>query len=1019
MERSADSTRILDLIRRTPSPAPALHKAGHRALHYQLDITPDDARHWELQELLSALPGIDTQHSGKTLLSVSHCQGHLRIETIRHGVFGRDIVVLEDPEGGHTLIDSTDRTWFRADKAQTVPVRHAPTGPVDVRIEPGNTIDGRETQLVTVKLRRLPTMQHRIWFISAEEFSPFAKSVFRVLLGCPDELGRAGFPTERLLALGMPVRSEVYRGASETPLLRGEIRHLELREADPTVFTVPEGYTDMRNGAELERRFGPAEPFTGKLKDFRRGGVRTPRPAARTLGYVVGNTVIRPTDDPIQQPNGPTPDSQRTDGLQIPQCLPSTFGSVVATAVEQQLLEDIRVVINQVIRRLEFFSGSGGNIVINWLEQWSNMPSVAGGRDGLFCLLRDPPTPTDGGGRGLLDRLALRQARRAMMDGTIASQIPLDPALLLEVTNVIASKAPSERFDALNSASQVKVRELYLNERMGKVSLTYKDSTKPAKTFYGLTYIQLSNMDFSVTFNDSGQELADRKERLTQLDTGNNEIKMHLELEHVRGTADVGRWPTERYWLILGIGTVGCFFMPALCELLPAVVDVGIFLLSDYAYARVKLDSPTLDASFDFVPDSFNVLRPHAKSVDINANISVFYVSYIPTGLHQLVSFVVSEYLSATNDVIDEMKSQLQDALEGLFKDTLALRFPPSFGPVPIASLANSTGGAPADHLYLETRLNGGLSGVSPPYVTQVDPDVHDRLLDARKRFNFDRRYAGFCISQNFINQFINSRWRDGAFNLDFGGTDLDQISALLKAAFPPPLSQSSKLTAAHLWPAVTPRTVLTPRGQVELGAYATTFFDDLRLCLTSEGHDHGSTLEIQFAAQAFTQIGFGGIDPNTKELDLGRFAEGFMDLYFDLEGLEVREIHPEVQGLVTVGNAFSSLDVKSLAALGPLMHFAVRTALASRSDRAIPSDPADRFFQKYKLPAATLDVHMFPFRGNLYGWLGLSGDSSQLKDDDRKVMPNGLMEIFPGGKFDISKDQLPCLVAMLMRGGT
>jgi hypothetical protein len=1014
MQSSTDTQRMRDLLRRAPRPAPALQRSSSPALYYRVDITADATRRRELRDLLSDIPGLDPQHAGETQLTVMHWQGHRRIETIGHGIFGRDLVVLEDAEGGITLIDRTDHTWFRADKAQVPPVRHAPIGQVALRLEAGTPIDGRETQLVSFNLPRSPTVRHRIWFTRANEFAPFAKNIFCVLLGCADELERAGLPTERLLSLGIPVRSEVWRGNNETPLVRGDIRHLELREADPSVFAVPEGYIDMRNAPELERQFGTAPPFTGKLADFRRGGARVQRPMMRTTGYVIGNTIIRPADEPVPQPGGTAPDPRRTDNLDIPQCLPSTFGAVVALAVEQRLLDDIRLVMNQVIKRLDSFSGSGGNLLINWLEQWSNTPTVIGGRDGLFCLMREAPTPSSPGGHGLLDRLALRQARRAMADGTIGSQIPLDPALLFEVVNVIGSKPPDQRFDALLPASQVQVRERYLNERLGKIALTYKTSTKPAETFYGLTNIQLSDIDFDITFNESGDELGARKDRLTQLDTGNGEIKLHLELDHARGTANVGRWPTTKYWLVLGVGVVGCFFMPALCALLPAVLSVGIFLLSDYAYARVKLADPSLDATLDFVPDTSNVLRPHAKAVAINANISVFYVSYIPTGLHQLVSFVVSEYLSATDDVIDEMESQLQDSLEDLFKETLALRFPPSFGPVPLASLANVASGLPSDHLYLETRLNAGLVGVSPPYVTQVDPDVHDRLLDARKRFTFGRQYAGFVISQNFVNQFVNARWRDGAFNFDFAGAELTEIVALVAAAFPP--GRSPTAFEAHIWPAVTPRTVLTPRGQLDLGAYATTFFDDLRLCVTRESRDGAGILEIQFAAQAFTQIGFGGIDPDTKELDLGRFADGFMDLYFDLDGLDVREIHPEVQGLVAVGKAWAPLDLKSLPALAPLLHFAIRTALASRSDRAIPSDPLDRFVQKYRLPAATLDLHMFPFRGNVYGWLGLSGDGSQLTEEQRKSFPNGLLEIFPGGALDISQDKLNCIVGDIIR---
>jgi hypothetical protein len=85
---------------------------------------------------------------------------------------------------------------------------------------------------------------------------------------------------------------------------------------------------------------------------------------------------------------------------------------------------------------------------------------------------------------------------------------------------------------------------------------------------------------------------------------------------------------------------------------------------------------------------------------------------------------------------------------------------------------------------------------------------------------------------------------------------------------------------------------------------------------------------------------------------------EGFMDLFFDLARLGVRLIHPT-----------------------PI-------------------------FQRYELPGATLDVHLEPFRGNLYGWLGLTG-VSMLPAQEGQPPDKGLIEIFPGGRLDL--DTLEC----------
>jgi hypothetical protein len=681
----------------------------------------------------------------------------------------------------------------------------------------------------------------------------------------------------------------------------------------------------------------------------------------------------------------------------------------VSLAVEQQFLDDVRFLSNEVLRRLNKFEGSGGKITIDWLNQWRQEaqpdPNTAA-TDGLWCLLIGQSSAPPGG--GLLRRLATRQARRAMADGTIGGQVPLSPGLLNQVVTALGTQPPEARFDKLPPAAQRELRDLYLEERIGKLNLTYTPGTSPQKAFHDLLMIQLSELEFSVTLG--------RQRSLTVLDaTDAGEIFLHLDLPHVRGTANIGRWPTGLYFLALGAAGLMCAFVPFLCSIGTLIALAGLFLLSDFAYVRVKLDKMRLDATIKFIPDANNVLRPDV-SLALDADINTFYASYIPTGLHQLIGFVYSLVGSHTNFVLGELEAQLETSLNKLFEETLALRFPPSFGPVPLKGLASATSGRLRDHLYLETRLDAGASSLSPPYITQVDPDVRPKLLDKRTTATFDRRYAGFVISQNFINQFINSRWREGAFNFEYGGGELDTLVTKLAIALSGQRPQGH--LHAHLWPAVSPRTVLTPTAQADNGPYATTFFDDLRLCLSVVDSPlrmmraPGTVVEIQFAAQAFTQIGFGGLDPATQALDLGRFADGFMDLYFDLEGLGVRLIHPETYGLTVIGGGYAGFDPAVLPALEPALEFAARTALASRSDKAIPVDPANRFIHRYPIPGATLDVHMYAQRGNIYGWLGLTGDSSRIPEGLRAVHAKGSLEIFPGGSLDLTQDRLTCLVA-------
>ena len=348
-----------------------------------------------------------------------------------------------------------------------------------------------------------------------------------------------------------------------------------------------------------------------------------------------------------------------------------------------------------------------------------------------------------------------------------------------------------------------------------------------------------------------------------------------------------------------------------------------------------------------------------------------------------------------------------------LFDHTLALRFPPPFGQLQVYGWGGSVeDGAPLAFLYLQAGLNAGASaGLSPPFITQVDPDLEAELMKLRPNDPASRRYAGFVLSQNFINQLVNARWRAGAFNYQFTDDEITSITGLLAAAKKDGEAPRG-LLHGHIWPAVSPRTVLTPNTHHpispfflnEPAPYAMTFFDDLRLCLGIRAEGGPGQLKIQFSGFAFTQIGFGGIDPTTKEVNLGRFSDSEFDLYFDLDHKDVQIMTPEIQNVTSFGFGFDGLGLSRLPALQSLLTFALRTALASRSDRAIPSAPGNRLQQRYKLPAASLKVDLLPRRGNLYGWISLAGPMQDDSAPDALSSNQFLINRMPpSGVFDLA----------------
>ena len=769
--------------------------------------------------MVGELPGFDLDHTEPTHFSVTHSNHWTSTHLADSGMAGRNATYIEDPDGGFAYADHTDKLFFQADKEQVIPL--AP--PVQLRgtihIEPGSPIEGRETKVATVQISTPAVVRLRIWFAEDANLKPFAGAVLARLVGCPDRLSKSGLEIAKLEELGLPLRVESYSamaGHANEPLVVSTITDLKLGHATRKDFEVPREYHDLRDTKGLSEKVGPRgfQAGRGRISDTRSGYSDYERAATNSA----------PSDRQAAV-------AASSVGIRIPQCLPSTFAAQIAMDTDQIFYDDLRFILNNVFSRLSSFSGSGGTLNVDWLNQWANSPAVALGNDGLYCLMRDPmdlsQNPPYLGGNGLLDKLAENKARAAMVDGSITSLgLSMPPALLSQVIAALG-QAPNQRFDSMTPVAQAELRELYLTQLIGQFTVTYPTSTPSTTTFYGLINIQLSDIEFTLNINNS--------QPIASLDVDNNAIRMHLALPSVSGNANVARWPTGLYWAVLAATGLACFFLPILCILLPFVAAVGAFLLSDYAYVSVEIDNFTADSTISFQPDVNQVLRPQA-AFHLDGDVSVWYISYIPTGLNQLASFVYGLVGSHTNLVINAIESQLQGSINKLLTGTMNLSFPPQFGPVPIIGIGSSTDGAPDDYLYLQAGLNAAIVGVSAPYITQVASDVETPLIAGRLQSTYDanghpmtRGYGGFVVSQNLINYYINAIWRNGAFNYALSPAEINTVAL----SMPEPLHLGQAMLQVHLWPAVTPRTVLTPFGDYKHNTYATTFFDDVRLSLS------------------------------------------------------------------------------------------------------------------------------------------------------------------------------------------
>ena len=162
------------------------------------------------------------------------------------------------------------------------------------------------------------------------------------------------------------------------------------------------------------------------------------------------------------------------------------------------------------------------------------------------------------------------------------------------------------------------------------------------------------------------------------------------------------------------------------------------------------------------------------------------------------------------------------------------------------------------------------------------------------------RYYLGTVLSQNFINDYIYVLWRQLLFNYNFSAAETQDLLSFLQVAFPAFLHwPATKKATAHLWPAVPPRTLFTPEPASEGKFYATTIFDDVRICVElPRQHEakNSQIIEFAFAGQVVTELGFGGFNATTGKLDLLKLTDRVFDIYFDLASVGVTIIHPEVQ---------------------------------------------------------------------------------------------------------------------------
>ncbi len=985
-------------------------RAGEKVIIFNVEFSAEKSQAEYIRMLTRKHHAFD--HSTlEGSLEVVLSEGNSRVESRGKSIHGENFIYLTGKKNGFVFCDKTGKTFIRMpdDSKPALAFTSRLTAKAEIN---GNRKSGRVMAeiLVTAPFR----LRYELELDTDDQWAPFRHDVTCMLVGCADRMDRAGLDLKAVIDTGLPVKGEVFmeRGQGKwekmTSFMVSGLKFYEEKE-DP--FAIPAGFRDLRESGGQDKKTGERSFIKPpvRLSDYRKQfGGRLGTGNTPGMNYD-GNAEC--CGDDVAATSSPLSDAKAINreagGIRFPSCLPETYGALLANLIDEKLLDDIKYIANGITRRLTGFNGNNGDLPLTWMDQFKAHADTLASSDpggGLYDLLHDenPTGPGNLQKLGMLDKLAVSSLGKLLANGNHLLSLGLPASLQTVVDNVIAdgSVAAEDRFSSLPPDKRGLLVDAYVFKGIGTIDLTYPSSTGAISIFYDLLNVKLNDIDFDIRINNNAV--------FSTLDFDADSIHLVIDLPDASGRAWVSRWVTGRYLAVTGISVIACIFFPFTCFLMDMAILVGIFIGLDLAYVSIDLKNLSVDSHIRLVPNPANVLQPDVQ-LTLDADVSATYISVVPTGIHQILSLIYTIVMDTTDLVINTIESQLQDQLNKFLKEDLKITYPPQFGPVPLAGISNAVEFAADDRGYVEQALNAGLMGVINPYITQIDSIVKPNILILRDQYKTDftdpvdaftsagsllgwvsadmtnvaRYYLGTVLSQNFINDYVYVLWRQLLFNYTFSPDETAKLFHMLKHAFPWTNRLEDKQVEAKLWPAVPPRTLFTPKPASEGSFYATTFFDDVRICFAFQQDDKRkpNTMEFAFAGQAATEIGFGGLDKEAGRLDLLKINDRVFDIYFDLDTVGVHVIHPEVQYFAFADIKPSvNFDYTPLDVLQEMLRQGLEYSLALRDNSFIPRNPGDpMYIQRYPLgnDALQLIFSLVPFRGNLYVSKGLGGKAT------------------------------------------
>lgn len=364
---------------------------------------------------------------------------------------------------------------------------------IHVDIDATNEIDhirGREARKFTLSAsvgRFRPSIKQELWLVTDEELAGYEKLALQKVL--PGPLAENEDLIERLAENGFPVSGRTFNQDKEIQVSKFDVENISVRKFSLSTFSPPAKFTDVKN-EWIDRVERPAErEVVTPTSDFDHLLSET-RVDVQSRETQIGRVETHPGLHPVMGTDNTLRADRITESVATFEgpttCLPGNYENSLSINVRQPLLDTTKDLANLVARRLHEFEGENGSIVLDWMRQFRDHAETNPDTDGIYCLFHNASEPAASseesqlGGRGLMDSLAKREAKRVLagipsqpfqnpftptsLSDLLLNVFDIQPGTAAAIEDIVTNSTvpPEGRYDALPAGMRGEFRDAIL-----------------------------------------------------------------------------------------------------------------------------------------------------------------------------------------------------------------------------------------------------------------------------------------------------------------------------------------------------------------------------------------------------------------------------------------------------------------------------------------------------------------------------------------------------------------------------